>query len=204
MAFIPAPNVVQVEMIYRAESQYLENVFHYRIPTPPDTTKMNSIAGTLAVEWSTHMKQGTANGCSLVEIKCTDLTTDDGITTSFTSTLPIAGTGGTESTPLNCAAILSWKSAARGRSARGRTYVPAVPETFTDQSVVNSTYLGYLDLWGSALMTLAPGDTTCELVILSRYHLGLPRVTAVCYAVTGFTTKPTIVSQRRRLPGRGT
>lgn len=135
--------------------------------------------------------------------KITDLTTVDAPIVEELVGPPTNGAVTTVPVPNNGAMVVSFKTALRGRSFRGRNYVPSLPaaalattSTWTTDTLTAMTeayeYLG-------AQLALAG----FQHVILSRQNDGERRTTGVATAVVTYIARAAIGTQRRRVIGRG-
>ena len=99
--------------------------------------------------------------------------------------------------PGNVAMVLSLRTAYRGRSHRGRIYLPGIPEASVVGNQFLSGFTSYINLWAQALMN--PGNIGFSLAVASRVHNSLPRVVGFSTPVTSITFDSKVDSQRRRL-----
>lgn len=119
---------------------------------------------------------------------------------------PTGGTGGksADSLPNQLAAVVSLHTDRRGRSYRGRQYVPGIALSDLAQGYVAHTLsvdlvLAYEQLQAS-LFAL---DFPCNLVIVSRQSLKTVRPVAASQLVTQVFSDPRFGTQRRRRIGVG-
>jgi hypothetical protein len=195
---------MQFEMRFTKEAQRCENVLYFASSAAVSTTLMSQIAQALSTWWIGNIRQVMSTTLALQEIYCTDITSQTGPTVSFTTGLPAGGTVAGEALPNNVAMCLSFRTAQRGRSARGRNYLFGFPETatsgsFFDNNLVNSMVTAYSLLLGAG--TFVPGS---NWVVVSRFQFNNPRPTGITIPITSVvSTNNAVDSQRRRLPGRG-
>ncbi len=203
MAFIPAPNTAQIDMVFMYNGQRCENVYHVQQETPYDQTSLAVLAALFKNWWDTDMRPLCPNTLGLVLIVARSLESESAPTIEYSSGLPIAGAITTVGQlPNNVTVAVKWTTALRGRSYRGRTFHLGLRDDMVTGNTVDPTALtalqgGYQGLIDD--LDGLPGD----LVVVSRYHNNAPRVTAVVTPVQGFSIDSTVDSQRRRLPGRG-
>jgi hypothetical protein len=188
---------------YTKDSAHCQTRFNYILPAPPSQTDLDNIAsgiGNLRVGYLVPRMPG---DCYLTNVTVTDLTTATGAQSVFT--FPPNTQGGLPGVacPSNVALAISNRTALRGRSYRGRNYVPGGSSFTTTQSAVSGAYA---NAW---LATLAVVDSIVTgvggwPVIISRFTGGMPRPVAIITALVyrGLVNYVTD-SQRRRLPGRG-
>jgi hypothetical protein len=106
--------------------------------------------------------------------------------------------------PNNTAYVLSLKTAARGRSSRGRNFIAAIPQSslLTANTVTSGLRTGLVTAYENLIGVGA--DLGATWVIVSKISGGAPRTTGVTTPVTTVDTFDDVLdSQRRRQLGRG-
>lgn len=204
MPFIPAPNIIETEFRYNIEGQKCENRVMVDALGPVTPALLESTAILAWNWWELHYGANVGSNVHLVEVLCTDLTTDTGAQFTYA---PDTTTTGAKPAPLpnEVAFCISLRSGSRGRSARGRWF--AVSLSGNDRSDPNTLTGAYVsDL--VAAMTLLINDLNTAgtpLVIVSYRHAGVIRPGGpVYFPVTSALAVDNIVdSQRRRKPGVG-
>lgn len=211
MAFVPAVNTVLAEMRMLFDGQRIENTLWFFNPAGPDASNMTALASDLEGWWVTNCAPLLPVDVLLNEIVVTDMTTNTGLQVTNALSGPAAGTLGQAALPNNVTMAVSFRTALRGRSFRGRNYIPAL----TEGQVTNNTVNGSVaDAWRAAyqdiLTTVAGGIGGWVWAVVSRFSGvdgdgdPIPRPTAgVIPITTVVVTDTTIDSMRRRLPGRG-
>jgi hypothetical protein len=136
----------------------------------------------------------------------------DSLIYTSTTGLPIVGGASGECAPNNVALCMSIRSAARGRSARGRNFIPGIPKDLIDENTVASGNVAAYEDAYAGLIGIG-GDSGFSQVVVSRFSgftivdgkkVPTPRVSGVTHdVINSYVVDPTIDSQRRRLPGRG-
>jgi hypothetical protein len=203
MAFIPVPDTAQVNLVFGLSGETVENTLYFLKAGGWDAADLDALALAVANWWATYIAGNIHSSQHLQEVRAVDLQTDTGAGVSYVPPTPISGGAGGSVVANNVACCIGFRSASRGRSARGRNYVSGltngnVVASRIEPSVVASLVAGYNQLAGVAEAT---GSTW---VIASRYHAKAPRVTGVTFPVTTAVAFDNVVdSQRRRLPGRG-
>lgn len=135
--------------------------------------------------------------------KATDLTTATGPISNLTFTGPNDGSASGAGVSNQDAMCVTFNTAKRGRSYRGRNYVPALPVgarvngTLWTGTVAGVWTATYDDL---KIRTLAGGWTH---VVLSRQEGSIRRTVGVATPVTSYRANTPIATQRRRIIGRG-
>lgn len=203
MAFIPVPNVVEVQTIYELDSQIVENTSYYLhgagVPTLADVQDLVADVSALV---QTNLIPLLSNVIHLVRLVGTLLETVDALSYILAVTPPVAGTLADFPLPSNVSYAIQFKTNNRGRSFRGRNYVPCLGTSQAADNTVTNTARSALTLAYQAIG--AAGGTDWEQVVVSRYHNKAPRTVGIATPITAYTTADNIVdSMRRRLPGRG-
>lgn len=203
MPFIPASNVLQVELIYLWAGQTVETVLHYKAPDPISIPDMNT-AGAFFVTWyNTSLKPLHHSTIQLTQVKMTDLSFDFAPVVNWGTGLPIVGTVGADGLPNNVALTLTKRTALRGRSYRGRIYHGGMAESqCAGNQIVGATVTSLLSAY-AAILALTVGAESWPMVVLSRRHNGADLAAAVATNVVSLSSDGFVDSQRRRLPGRG-
>ena len=203
MPFIPVPNVAQVNMRFLWDGQRCENVFNVQYTSPPDAATLLLLAGLFADWWVPDMRPNISPAAQLTEVYAVDMSTASGETATYNTGLPSAGGSGSPSVPNNVAFCITFRTAFRGRSFRGRSYVLGIPEDKFDVSrMLPAAVTGYVTAYNNLIDQLQTIDT--PLVVVSKYADGAPRAAGVATPVQIAIALDNVAdSQRRRLPGRG-
>lgn len=204
MAFVPAEKVAQIEIRMGLDGQRVENVVYAQAVSAWDQATLISLGEDVIDWWSTTAAPLYTTSQVLREIFLTDLTSATATAVSVVPDVATEGTLGFEPLPNNCAIAISFRTASRGRSARGRNYISGIP---TDNVSGNRVEGTFLDDWASAYVGLKEviEGHGATMVVVSRRHNKVNRSAAVMFPVTTFLFVDNVIdSQRRRLPGRGT
>lgn len=204
MAFVPAPNVIQVEVRALHDGQKIENRFTIDVlaaVTPGDVVA----AADLVSAWAA----GTyfpllPSPVTLTETFAKDLTTAEGSQHSVSPGSVVAGGNGTPSCPNEVSLCISLRTASSGRSARGRAYVLALTRALVDGNHINSTLKTQLVAAFESLR-VSIADAGWLWIVTSYVTGGAPRGGGpVYFPITSVVAVDDIVdSQRRRKPGNG-
>ncbi len=204
MPFVPAPNIVMVEMRALRNGQRCENrvmVNNLAAVTPAALTDLANIAMGW---WPNFYAPLLDQSVSLTEIVATDLTTQNGEQVTLTPAIPVAGELTTSPHPNEVSFCISLRSGARGRSSRGRFYWLSVNQS--QMSSQNELTTAAADAMKSAVQGLINNyNDTHAFVIVSYRNNNAPRPGGpVYFQVTSATYTDLIVdSMRRRKPGVG-
>lgn len=205
---MPAPTVgltARVELFYTLAGQRIENVFHFRADVTFDALEMLALGAGMFGEWETNMMPLLSADLVLRSARITDLSTLSGPSLFFIPTAPVPGGAGTNALPNNCALVVTQRTAFRGRSFRGRTYIPGIAEEDVAGSVVTDAKAALIraaqqtSTENAAL--ISPGWTP---VVVSLVSGGAYRPAGVITPIVAWEMTDTVVdSQRRRSPRRG-
>lgn len=203
MTFVPFANTAQIEMVFSQSGQIVENVFHVEKGSPYDADDLAIAAATFVDWWDTEMQALIPDNVSLNVVRARALDTESGVAIEYTTSLPLVGGNGSNTMPNNVTFAIKWSTGLAGRSYRGRTYhIGVEPSNLVDPNHLSSSAVTGFTAAYSALLTSFT-DPDEHLVVASRVNGGAPRVTGVTTEITAATINPTLDSQRRRLPERG-
>lgn len=195
MAFQPIADAGQaVVRGTLADGRRFMNVFGISIPGAWNQGVADAYAESLSDAY-----EGLAGGMNANtvynDVVLTDLRTEGA--PSFESTSgawPIFGTDSAQELPFQTAAVVTWRTALRGKSFTGRTYLGGFTEAFSDGRDISATLLTAINAWATSILTDLPGD----FGVISRRHNDEERLIGVFTPFTGFTVRPFWRTQRRR------
>lgn len=200
MPFVPANNVLQVELRGSYLGEEVENTLYFRHDTNINDFNVGSLFDYLRNTFLASVVVHQAQAFVWDELYATDLSTQTARTYERQFALPLAGFFAGDPLPGNVAFVISIRTANRGRSSRGRNYIGG----FVDAQVAGNSLLiahaqGLRDAYNDILVNAAfPSDWTW--VVLSRVTGGLPRAQGLAQPVTGaLFTDLVIDTQRGRL-----
>ncbi len=203
MAFVPAVNVMKAAITLLWGGQRVVNVLNFLKGSTVTQADLEGLANALLTWWNTSVRPNTSSDAALQSIVTTDQSNQSApsFTIQISPVAPGGEPGGTVSN--NVAVVVSLRTGFRGRSYRGRVYVPGIRNThLVDQNHVYDAFAVALAAQYAALSTVEAATTTTH-VIVSRFANKAPRATAIMTEVTSYVTETTVDSQRRRLPLRG-
>lgn len=178
-------------------------VLNFEFATNPTAANRNALNAGLHTWWTTQLKAILAQQLSLMSITSVNLDSPS----APSSVLTIGGgepaTSAGPSVPSNCALVVTHRTALRGRSYRGRTYVPSIDRAST--SGVDFITAPVLALISSAFTWLMTPANVGNFIwsVLSKRNANTDRPLGVLTPIVGVTMDAVLDSQRRRLPGRG-
>jgi hypothetical protein len=203
MAFVPVPQTVKVAVKQAYFGQEVFNVLHFQTVASYTLTDLDELGGTAVAAYDTYLKPYMGEHWQIIGATATDISKQDG--ESFTQPDAPTDYGSLTNGPLpnNAAACVTLHTDKRGRSYRGRIYVPV-----TDASLI--TELGLLDsTWATHVLTLVahlmtlPTTLPFLLSVVSYYLNKEKRTAGVATLVEAASMDNLFDSQRRRLIGRG-
>lgn len=203
LAFVPVANVVEVAITHTCEDQLLVNVFHVDGGGALSAGTLSLILGEFITWVGTELYDNMPSTLSLVQVTGRDLTTQNGLIAEAAPSVPVQGAIGADNLPLNATFCVQLRTGFAGRFARGRSYVPAVPDSVASGSRVTAAWANAVVASYNALVA-AMSNAGTPLVIVSRSFQGAPRAFGIITQVLNASYSDLVTdSQRRRLPGRG-
>lgn len=204
MAFVPAPNIVMVEVRALLDSQQIENRFMVDALTAVTPTNLDDITNFVSVWAQAHYFPLLPNAVSLREVVGTDLTTQNGQQHTIVPSGSVIGGTAQAPMPNETSFCVSLHTGSRGRSARGRSYVLALGKGQVAGNIIDS---GYLTSMVAAYQELIDTLSTngFALVVVSYRANKVPRPGGPVYfpITTAVATDNIVDSMRRRKPGVG-
>lgn len=203
MQFIPVPNTASVEAIFDVFGQKVENVYHVSQSSPFTETALAQAASAFVDWYGLHGKTLTGGYCSLAKIVAKDLTSADGPAIEYNTGLPIAGTApAAQAAPLNVTCAVSFGTAKRGRSYRGRIYQIGLNVSQYNENQITGGMQSAL-ITAYAALVAAFHTAGFDMCVVSRFANKAPRAQGVHTTITSVNVDVNLDSQRRRLTGRG-
>jgi len=204
MAFVAAPNIIEVQLRYTLQGERAMNRFHVHVGTGPTEAQCALTALEVAGWWDTNVKSLVSTEMSLREVFCKGLAHENDVQATFSAGLPSAGTHAIDPLPNNVALCVSLRTGLTGRSARGRWYWCGLTNDQADGSHivtgVGTSIVAAIDALKDTIEGLG-----LQWMIVSFQNAGVPRVGGPVYFQVNdaLIVDDTLDSQRRRLPGRG-
>lgn len=167
-----------------------------------DTTVFDLVdfATSIAEAWGTWAAPVTSNTCVLQELYFTDLREVDGPTYSYIPPGGIPGEWEQTSCSNQVSLAISFRTPFRGRSFRGRNYLPGLSENLVNNNRVEASWMSawvsyYAVMFGEANSNLTP------MGVISRYRDKVKLDPGSIQPITAILFVDNIVdTQRRRLP----
>lgn len=207
MAFIPVPKTVEVSIVFQNDAGRDSRItMNITGPVVWTITAMDALATSLidvifsdGLGWlSDHM--------SIQNLHLTSLESDsapsiDAILGTGTNILPKVGGQTGDLAPLQAALVTTLRTPNRGRSFRGRVYLPGLSDgqVNSDGETITSARVAAQQAFITSLQTAANAFVSPGLVVVSRHSGGVPRTTGITTPVTGLDTNNQVDTQRRRV-----
>jgi hypothetical protein len=211
MPFIPVANTALTELRFTSNGQQVENTLWFEHATDPTGEDLEGLNAAVFDWWAANIQALQSSAVQLREVTSTSQTSAMSSFDTFTPPVAEFGGAGANNEPGNVTMSISFRTALRGRSARGRNYAIGLTE---DQVAGNSFVTGLTALWQAAYFELidAAAAAGWQWVVASRFSGVDPDTGDPIPRAAGVTTPITAVvvvddnvdSQRRRLTGRGT
>lgn len=204
MPFIPAPNIVMVEMRALSSGQQVENRIHVNVLHAPTLADLNTITPYFWDWWQNTYAPLLPATVELVEVVATSLHVENGLQDTYAPSVGVVGGDITGALPNEVSLCISLRTGTRGRSARGRFYWLAIPiGSMADQNNVETAF-------GSscvgAVQTLINGlEDIGQPTIVSYRTNNAPRPGGPVYfpISSAMLVDRLVDSQKRRKPGVG-
>lgn len=204
MAFTTGDRVVEVHVRGSVDDQRVENTLYFQHATEVNLPNLAILASDLIGYVRTAWLAQLPPAYQLRELYLVDLTT----ATSESYTLPaepedIGALSGI-ALPNNVSFTITFITALRGRSFRGRNYWPAVTESDVTGNRLSEARAGQIRNIYTFMVGASEISSDWTWGVFSRYQNKIQRTVGVFTACQSARYADlTVDSQRRRLPGRG-
>ena len=200
MAFIPTPNGLKAFLHMDLDVGPVGMTFWAFTPDPTDPVQRSNLASKLNNWVYTYLKTNVSSVVSFTGVEVSDQSSATGGVTNLPFSPVIFGTLTNNVLPGNTAFVTTLQTSGRGRSLRGRSFLPGLTEaqtfdprnwTATTVADIQAAYVGLLALVNVAGQFLA---------VASHRTGGAPRTAGVLTPVQTVRANARIGSQRRRVP----
>jgi len=203
MAFVPVLDTVSASMRFTLWGQQIESTLYFKHSGEPTTEDLQDIADYVD-DFAASKLLAAGLSVSMVyrETFVTWLATVTSPTAVSTVSAGATGSDGDASLPGNVCFCVTFRTAERGRSARGRNYVSGIPVGSQTGNTIPSAFADGIVGAYNALIEFPLADWTW--VVVSRTQGGVSLLNGVTLPVTQAAYADlNLDSQRRRLTGRG-
>lgn len=201
MPFIPVPQCIQVNVRAELLGIPVENVLNFTVigspPVLPGAVQL--AAETIGDAWIEFMLPTLQQNYSLLTVYASAQDISTGPTFEWTAPPNSDGAITGEALPGQNALVLTHRTALRGRSYRGRTYICGLGEAQTQgNNVLDASGDAILEGFSSVITAIQ--ELNYFFVVVSRYTNGAPRLAGVATPVLSTSLRNyAIDTQRRRL-----
>lgn len=183
-SFIPVPNTVIAELRGTLNGENVENTMYFHRADAWDVTSMGVLAAALNLWYREGIVAQISNEYTFREVFLADLTTASGLAVINATGAGTVGGRTADAGSNQNAFCVRFSTGRRGRSYRGRNYIPAIPEDVVNGGRIDAAYADYIiDLYA---VLDGYGDLFgAEWSVVSRYADGLPRAYGISTPVIG-------------------
>jgi hypothetical protein len=204
MAFQSAPDCAAVEFVFTQAGRIMENVLNFRRVGGYAQVDIDALATAMDIVVDAAWLPNIVDECSYVHVIVTGLENQADLQAIENTN---AGPGQLADTPLplNVTIAHQFTTGFTGRSSRGRMYIVGLSDTALVSSKQEITTTK-ATAWNTAITGTinAAAAIGWDMVVLSRVHNGVARVTAQALDVTGHGFRDLkLDSQRNRLDQTG-
>jgi len=203
MTFIIVPNAAEVVLQGRMNSHDAVITLGFKQGDPFTIGDLESLLTHVEDWWTTYLAPIVTEAWNMPAMKAYSLESESAPVVTDTDFTPHNGTSESEPVPDNVAMVVSFSTNKRGRSYRGRNFVPGLggdalanPSQWTSGTVTAFTaaYAGIATVFN---------PTVFEHCVISRFHNHEARLFGETEPVTGYLARQKIGTMRRRVLGSG-
>lgn len=201
-------DIAQVSVVYNTPAGIAQNNFGF-VNILADAGGLASLAS----KFTTAMVKNTSGGLLYEQVDdnfVTEVDVEDvkpGTAATYVYTFSaVSGRLAGDPVPAQIAAVLSLRTDLKGRSYRGRVYLPGISELDVDMKSFNAGAITAFSTIATQLLAVfgpAGSDTQWRLAVISRWNNKVKRATPVATQVTSIAVDTIPFSQRRRVFGVG-
>jgi len=203
MPFVPAPNIVMVELIGLKDGQVIENRFHVNVLGEPTAGNLSTLNAAVQAWINAEYVDRLPDEVQITECRLTSLHEQNAI--QLSSPMNVTGSGVNGAMPNEVTLCVSLRTGFIGRSARGRFYLLGLPKDAVETE--NRVSAGYRASVAASVQALISTIQAAGfvMVIVSYITNNAPRPGGPVYFVvsSAVVTDDIVDSQRRRRPGVG-
>jgi hypothetical protein len=203
--FVPATNCAKVAVEGTWSGQSVIWTLWFTFGTSPSQSDLEALAQDVWSSLASALQSSWASTYQVDRITATRQNSANDIQGVYDNGgTPLVGSGAGSSVPLNVSWVASFRTALRGRSFRGRNYIPGLLSSILTAPGTGSaaTLAGIAAAYVLHLITSPPTGWTW--VVASHFTGGSPRANALLTPITSVIIDTFVDSMRRRLIGRGT
>lgn len=200
MVYVPASNTLKVEMRGTLNGKEIETTQYFKFPSFITGSTVDELFDYYETEFMPALLAEQSAALLIDELYATDLTTSSSPTYSRTFSPGRQGVLSSPAMPGNVPFCVSFRTDGRGRSARGRNYVPGICESQVTGNLLGLTTVSALVAAYELLLPSVPLPAGLIWSVVSTVLDGAPRATALVQDILDvLATDITVDSQRGRL-----
>lgn len=198
MAFIPSPDCAKAVF----NTSFGLQAFSFGLwfeKAEFDISDMTDLANICANSYSAELLPYISDSVNFDNVTVYDMRTETGQLYTVAPNDP--GGDATEPLPIQVALVVTHRTAARGRTARGRTYISGFPEN----AVTEAVWISGIVTAVNAFFTDVVADANVggwQHVVVSHYLNGAPRTNGLARLVTSSEVRNSIPGTQRRRANR--
>ena len=203
MAFIPTPNVARCALEFSYANQNMAMTLWFEAEVAFDTAALVALAERL-IEWATdELMPNLSTNLVLQAVRATAQDSESAPSVFVVADPPVAGGGTGASQSPQTAVVVSFRTELRGRSFRGRNYLPGIPDSALSSIGVLGS--GAAGTYAVAYAALAGVELDLDVthVVVSHFTNGVARAAGLTTEVSDYFVDQPLDTQRRRSVGRG-
>lgn len=202
MPFQPAPSIALVTCEGLVDAQQTINDLAFFSSGAITQTTLQNLVNNVATWFTDNLAPLLSDDWQALRVRGADLTTATGVIAEAAA-VAAGGVGG-EANPNNVAACVSFRTAQRGRSGRGRNFVPGIPGAAVTLNTIDSALISNLIAAYTVLIGVGTFTPGWQWVVLSRQTGGVLRANGIGIPITSVTMVGNSVrSMRSREIGHG-
>lgn len=203
MAFIPVPNCAEVVMAGQMNGHAAYLTLNFSQAGDFSESDLEDLLDIVGNWWDNELSAVVCDDWAMPLLRAVDLSSSTGAFAQKNDMVEPTGQIVTQAVPDNVAMVVTLQTSLRGRSNRGRNYVPGLPyAVLADTSQWTTLSIAAMKETYDALLT-ALSSTPFSLTVVSRYTNNAPRVVGTHTPVSEIIVRNKIGTQRRRVLGTG-
>lgn len=200
MAFIAATNTAKACFDFTWKGVGVSICIYFLKATAPSSSDFQDLAFSLRDEFTDNVMPVLSHDVLFNGVTVYDMSSETAPIYTATETTPVAGGVAVDGTSRQVTAVITHRTAVRGRSGRGRTYLPGLSDNdVVDGAVTTDAQTAIQDAW-DAFITAVETAVSWTFAVVSFYHDGAPRASGVKIQVTSSVVRGYTGTQRRRNP----
>lgn len=203
MAFQRVPFTVEIDVIYNASAEAVQNVFYAQFPGGYGQSDLDALAVRVDTRVAANWPAQQAPEAIYQRVEVHGLNAENDLVADFSSGTQ-TGTQLTAILPNNVSVAVKKTSGLSGRSARGRTFWIGAPQGQLSPADENTFLLTYVTAVVDAITQIREGIQSLagwDAVLVSRFAGGVKRPEGVTFPWIGeVSVDARVDSQRGRLP----